>query len=44
MVDIDVSGTAVRYKVYPRKGRKPQIKYCIGFDDANPMPGWERLP
>jgi|EP00966_Prymnesium_polylepis_P111269 hypothetical protein len=37
-MDIDVSGTAVRYKVYARKGRKPLIKYCVGFSQTNPEP------
>ena len=44
-MDIDVSGTAVRYKVYARKGRKPLIKYCIGFDEENPEPerNWQQF-
>ena len=37
-VDIVEAGVSVRYKVYPEKKRKPKIKYCIGFDDANPTP------
>mmetsp|Transcript_35698 Transcript_35698/g.76212 ORF Transcript_35698/g.76212 Transcript_35698/m.76212 type:complete len:240 (-) Transcript_35698:307-1026(-) len=35
---LDVLGTAVQYKVYARKGRNPQIKYFIGWDEANPTP------
>ena len=36
--DITESGHSVRYKVYVEKGRKPKIKFCIGFDAADPVP------
>ena len=36
--DITEAGVAVRYKVYTEKKRKPKIKYCIGFNAADPMP------
>ena len=36
--DITESGQSVRYKVYVEKGRKPKIKFCIGFHAADPTP------
>ena len=31
-------GSAVRYKVYHEKNRKPKVKLCVRFDPDDPKP------
>ena len=40
-----VDGSAVQYKVYTEKKKKPKIKFCVDFDAADPQPEreWEQF-